>query len=245
MQNQEYLSMFKVEQSHWWYKGLRQILKFWVNKVGSRSILDAGCGTGMNMQMFDSENKEIHGIDPSELAIGFCKQRGLQNLSKGFIQKMDYENEKFDTVYCMDVLGILDDEDIEKSIIEFSRVIKNNGSLIINSAALDWLYSKHDLACNLRRRFYKKELVEILERNNYKIVKATYRVFLLFPLVALVKIIEKIGLSGNKKVENGDLEKTNVLFNTLFPIIMFVENKILQIIDLPIGTSIFIVAQKN
>jgi ubiquinone/menaquinone biosynthesis C-methylase UbiE len=244
MQNQEYEAMFNVEESHWWYKGLRGILFPWVTKFKPKKILDAGCGTGINMLYLQNKGYDISGLDPSDLAIEFCKQRGLDKVYKGFIQDLKFKDHEFDVIYCMDVLGILDPKDREKAIQEFNRCLKPGGHLILNSAALQWLFSQHDVACYIQRRFTRKELIELLKNNGFKVNKITYRIFLLFPFVALFKIIEKFTMNKKAEKQEGDLEKTNPIFNLVFNFFMKIENQLLKIINLPIGTSIFFVAEK-
>jgi hypothetical protein len=67
---------------------------------------------------------------------------------------------------------------------------------------------------------------------------------LLFPLLAAAKLTQKIGLKGKRAEQvKGDLEKTNVLMNVLMSPVMRFENLLLRILNLPIGTSLFMVAR--
>ena len=208
-------------------------------------ILDAGCGTGENLQFLRSENYEVCGFDLSDVAIQFCKQRGITDVVKANISKLPYKNSSFDCICCMDVLACLSPKEYILALNEFARCTRPNGYLIINIAALPFLFSNHDASWHVKKRFMLNELIEDLESHNYKIIKGSYRVFLLFPLVVIYKIINKIYyLLSSKKVED-DLNKANPIINKILTKVMYFENYLFNFVNLPIGTSIFIVAQKT
>jgi len=238
--------MYKVELTHWWYKALRNIMFYWVRKLKPKKILDVGCGTGINVLMLKKKNFDVYGIDASALAIKYCKKRGLTNVYKAIMQKLPFKAEAFDLIFSFDVLGILPDKEVTKGISDIKRCLKVGGYLILNIAALQSLYSQHDIAIRTLHRYNKKEIEILLDQYNFKITKSTYRVFFLFPLVTLVKMIEKKNIN-KQKFENikGDVEKTNLILNSLLYPIMLIENLLLRFINLPIGTSLFIVAQKK
>ncbi|MEI7578889.1 MAG: methyltransferase domain-containing protein [bacterium] len=246
MNQDEYKSMFEVEQTHWWYIGLRQMLFYWIKKIHPKTILDAGCGTGINQLLLQQQHYQIDGIDYSDLAVKFSKARGIKNVKQGMIQKLTFPDAHFDLIYSLDVLGILTPADSQLALQEFSRCLKPGGSLILNVAALQWLYSQHDVACHLIHRYNQKEIVAILKKNGFSIKKISYRVFFLFPLVAFIKIIEKFQLKNVKDSEvTGDLKKTNSIFNLLLKPMMWLEFQTIKLLNLPWGTSLWIVAEKN
>lgn len=246
MNRHEYSIMYKTEQDHWWYKGLRNILLYWIDKLQPSIILDAGCGTGINLLHVQKKYTNSYGIDASADAVKFSKQRNLKRVKKGKIQSLPFKASTFDLIYSTDVLGILSEKDSQKAITEFKQCLKKKGHLILHVAAMPWLYSQHDIAVNLRHRYTKKDLVDLLQRNNFTVIKATYRIFFLFVPIALVKLLEKKqSLQNQKEDVRGDLEKTNRVFNIIFSWIMYAENRLTQMVDLPIGSSLFIVAQKK
>src|SRR6186997_925853 len=84
MQQHTYAIMRRVEESHWWFVGRRQIIKSFLERIVSdlktdRSndalhILDVGCGTGANLEML-SEFGNAEGVDVSSEALSFCEGR--------------------------------------------------------------------------------------------------------------------------------------------------------------------------
>ncbi len=236
--------MYQVEDQLWWYAGLRDALRNALRNCRPRpvTILDAGCGTGKNSEYLESLGYTTAGIDFSEDAISFCRLRGLDNVKFGSIADIPFPDSTFDAVICMDVLGLLPDDLINQSIGEFRRVLKPGGTLIVHCAALEWLRSQHDEVSNLRRRFTRDQLA-LLFAGGWKVQKASYRMTLLFVPLAALKLSKRLlSILGQKP--SGDLYLPPSWLNRLLQTIQLAENQLLRRFDLPIGTSIFIVARK-
>lgn len=245
MQKHEYYAMYRAEKSLWWYKGLRDLLEYYLSQKGQKlKILDAGCGSGMNMKFLLSKAHLVYGIDLSNHAISLCKKRRLKNVKKGSILNLPFKNNFFDALICIDVLGgMSSNRNIEKAIQEFHRVLKPNGLLLIHAAALPWLSSPHDVVTNLRVRFFKNELLSYIYISKWTILKCSYRVFFLFPIVAPIKIIKKIlwKVIGDKTDQN----TTPQILNQVLFYIQYLENRALRFVNFPIGSSLMLVAQKK
>ena len=240
----EYASMYRIEQDHWWYRGLRDIVFHWVSKLAPTDILDAGCGTGMVMAELTKQGYNVQGIDFSPIAIDFCHQRGLTQAQVGRMEQLSQPDASLDLITALDVLGPLTDDEVSLALDHFHRTLRPGGHVICNVAALRWLYSTHDQACNWRRRYHRRELKELFERHDFQVEFLTFRLFLLFPLVALTKLLEKRHMKTDMKESQGDLEKTSPLTNALLYPIMRLENWLLNFTSLPWGSSLFVVARK-
>ena len=126
----EYLNHYELEENHWWFKGRRKIafnlLKKNLLQRNDYSILDAGCGTGLNMVKL-SEFGKVTGIDYSPLAVQYCEKRNLSNVVQGFIENLDFPDSTFDIVTCF---GVLYHKQVNasKAIDEFYRVIHSGDS---------------------------------------------------------------------------------------------------------------------
>jgi len=245
MQKYEYYCMYRAEKSLWWYKGLRDILEYYLAQKGQKlRMLDAGCGTGMNIKFLLSKGHLAYGIDLSTDAIALCKKRRLKTVKKGSILNLPFRNNSFDALICIDVLGSMtSDRNIEKALRGFYRILKPNGILLIHCAALPWLRSPHDVVTNFRVRFSKDELLSYIPISRWNIIKCSYRVFFLFPIVASIKLIKKFiwNVTGDKTDQN----VTPQILNRAFFFIQFIENRILRFIDFPIGSSLILIAEKN
>ena len=242
MKPQEYSLMYSLEEKHWWFKGKRNLIFNFIDKLHKNNlkILDAGCGTGIIMQHLQKYGT-VYGIDYSNEAIKFCKKRGLKNIRKSSIAKTPFKADTFDLITCLDVLyhkGIKDDVAVLK---EFSRILKKDGTLIITDSAMMSLWSKHDIATEARERYSKKELTKKLEKANFKVQKITYYNTFLFPIVYLSR---KISNLNKNKVPKSDIEETNPLLNSILFAILKIEARLIRFISFPFGVSIFCIAKK-
>tara|TARA_Y100000310_G_C20663037_1_gene805853 strand:- start:1236 stop:1967 length:732 start_codon:yes stop_codon:yes gene_type:complete len=243
MKLEEYKKMFFLEKNNWWFKGKRNIIFNFVNKLYNNKtnlkILDVGCGTGIILKRFEKYG-QVHGIDISLEAINFCKKRGLINVKIGDAKKLQYDSNSFDIISINDVLyhkGIKDDVVVLK---ELFRVCKKGGRLFITDSAMKCLWSKHDLAVHARTRYSKKELKQKLIKSGFKIEKISYFNFFLFPLVFFVRRINNI----THRKPSTDIGKTIEPLNTLLYSIFVLESYLLKVINFPFGVSIFVVAKK-
>ncbi|MFZ4828459.1 MAG: class I SAM-dependent methyltransferase [Phototrophicaceae bacterium] len=241
-----YQDMYDFEDGHWWYQSLRKMLLHWVKQIHPKLILDAGTGTGANMYMLLHNGYPTVGVDISDHAIQFCQQRGLHQISKASITHLPYESQTFDLVISMDVLPFVNVSDLPTVLAEFHRCLKPNGYVVVNLAALAWLQSEHDVAWDTKKRYRKDEIEHLFKDAGFQIVKSTYRIFLLFPLVAGMKWLTNLQrLSDHTTETRGDTNKTNPLLNRIFSYVMDVEFLLNRFVDFPIGSSVFLVVQKR
>ena len=99
-----------------------------------RSVLEIGIGTGLNLPFYNKNNvSKIIGLDPSENLTEFAKVEAkkididLELIHSG-AEDINLENDSVDTVLITYTLCTI--PDIEKSISEIKRVLKNDGNLI-------------------------------------------------------------------------------------------------------------------
>lgn len=246
MPSKEYFAMYLAEEKMWWYVGLRDLLLRYVKKYATSKsiILDAGCGTGKNMEALIKNGYTVKGIDYSDDALKYTRMRGIRTVKKATVTKMPFRGKTFDIVISTDVLGIFKhEEDVKKTLNECWRVLKPQGYLLLQVSALPWLYSQHDAYIRFKKRFYKRELEEYLPAKKWIIKKSSYRIFFLFLIVALIKLIKQAS-AWSKKPKSDQIVPPGIL-NWLLLQLQLVENDFFLLVDFPIGSSIFIVAQKK
>jgi SAM-dependent methyltransferase len=78
MEETEYAKHYLFEQNHWWFKGRRWIvfslLRTFLKGKRQLSVLDAGCGTGLNIKYLEQLG-DVIGIDISPYALQYCKKK--------------------------------------------------------------------------------------------------------------------------------------------------------------------------
>jgi ubiquinone/menaquinone biosynthesis C-methylase UbiE len=242
MRRDEYATMFRVEETHWWYRALHrlifQTLEAELPDWRDKAIIDVGCGTGAILKQLGNPEKNV-GIDLAPEAISFCRQRGLNNVQQGDIHALPFPDASFDAVICSSVLYHQWVSDVEGAVREMRRVLRPGGALLIIAPAFPFLHSAHDEAVMTARRFRKGQIRELLENENFKIRRLTYWTTFLFPLAVAARTF------GGSKMGR-DFETEGASFTQrAFTRIMALELRLLRSISLPFGVALLAVARKQ
>ena len=233
--------MFRVEETHWWYSALHrlifQTLEAELPDWREKEIVDVGCGTGAILKRLGHPERNV-GIDLAPEAIAFCHQRGLNNVQQGDIHALPFPDASFDAVICSSVLYHQWVANVDGAVREMHRVLRPGGVLLINVPAFPFLHSAHDEAVMTARRFRKREIRLLLQKQNFKIRWLTYWTTFLFPLAVAART-----LGGSKMGRDFETEGTSFTRRTLARI-MAVELRLLRNISLPFGVALLAVARK-
>jgi SAM-dependent methyltransferase len=235
------LTYHKVEKSHFWFKSRRNyILDLLRDYPRDSRILDIGSSSGILLTElseagFKMEN--LYGIDISETAIENCKENGIPNAFVMDAQNISFDV-KFDVIIASDCLEHLQDD--AAAIANWTRHLKDNGTLMVFVPAFMSLWSSHDEANMHYRRYSLPQLKNLFKHESLTIVKASYWNFLLFMPVFLWRRISSI--KKNKNAVSSDLDEPGK-FNSLLLSILNSENKILKAINFPFGISAFCIVK--
>jgi len=204
MQTEDYEYLYQLEENFWWFAGMREITGVLLDPLlppRDRVILDAGCGTGGNLEWLArySGNGCIVGIDLIPTALEFCRERGSQRLARGSATDLPFADEAFDLVTSFDVLVQIPGRGAdERAMREMFRVLKPGGVAFVRGAAFEWMKSGHDLALGTQRRYTLDELWEKLTRAGFEVLRETYANSLLFPIAAVRRLaLKRLGLAGS------------------------------------------------
>ena len=179
------------------------------------------------------------GMDCSALALECCRNRNLTNVLLAEGTHIPVQSATVEGVVSLDVLEHIDR--VEEAITECARILKPDGTLVVSVPAFRWLWGPHDVALMHFRRYTRRELRLALERAGFRVAKISYSVFLLFPVVVFIRLIDKLR-RGESKVRLPQVSK----FSNQFLIwLMDVESSWIEKFSLPWGSSVVAVAMRT
>ncbi|MEO8501780.1 MAG: class I SAM-dependent methyltransferase [Vicinamibacteria bacterium] len=243
MNPEEYRRMADLEGVQWWYAGMRLIARALLTpllppvKGVPRRILDAGCGTGWNLQDLASFG-DTYGVDLSPLAVITTKRRGLR-VAQGNVLALPYASSSFDVVTSFDVLYHAWIEDDAQAVRELSRVLKPGGLILVKVPALKMLWGAHDEAVHSRHRYTRGEVERLVEGAGLRLVRSTYANSLLFPVLLSRRFLDRV-----LHRHGSDVALLPPLLERLFGALLSTEAGLLRVLNLPIGASVFALARK-
>lgn len=245
VEKEEYAILDRVQDAHWWYRGLCAMLEDALDNGlptghrDARLCCDAGCGAGVAFPVL-RQSARVIGVDCAEEALRFCVLRGEHRLARASVTAIPLADACFDLVVSCDVLYHRGVHDEALAVREMCRILKPGGLLLVNVPAYEWLRSSHDAAIHTGRRFTRAQVIRLLDQNGFETVRATYWNTLLFPIVAAVRVWRRAVPRAQS-----DLSGPRSGWRQAAPAaVLTLERRILRRISLPFGVSIFAVARK-
>ncbi|MEO1254361.1 MAG: class I SAM-dependent methyltransferase [Bacteroidota bacterium] len=234
--------MSQLEAVHWWFVGRRAILDASIRRFSlpdRAAILEAGCGTGGNLAMLSAHGK-VSAMEYDSVAREMSVSRGIGSVAAGSLpDAIPFEPQQFEMIALFDVLEHLD-EDVE-SLKALQKRLTPDGRLILTVPANPWMWSHHDEIHHHRRRYTLQHLRRVVKSAGYEITYASYFNFLLFPLIATIRLLQKM---TGKHQDDGDLTLPSQLVNkTLTSIFSFEKHIIANQIAIPFGVSLVLTAR--
>ena len=239
---------YRVEQQHFWWKGLRSFARPLVaDALSGRPdprILDCGCGTGANLVML-GEFGHASGFDLAFRGLELAHEYGQRRVAQASITEMPFDDDTFDLVTAFDVLYSLTEEQEKAGLAEIRRVLKPGGTLIVNVAALRILRGNHSLFGAEVRRSTRRRLRRLLSQAGFRVTRLTYSNALLFPLMLAVRTGQRVMGLATPEEAGTDVVIPPAPLNGLLTWLLRIEARALRVVDMPIGSSLLCVARKD
>jgi SAM-dependent methyltransferase len=244
MEPVEYERMREYERSYWWHVGRRSLLvdmlRWGVPEDRARPALDLGCGTGMNFALLEPYGRFFGSeVEGGLWAAGRSKPSRPVVLARG--EALPFADATFGLCTFFDVLEHIEGEDA--FLRDVARVLRPGGWVFLSVPAYQFLWSDHDVSLHHFRRYTRGGLKDVLARNGLAIVRVTYAMATIFPLVAGFRLLSKL------RPATGDAHASYVhtpeWLNRLLTRVLASEGRWLERADLPFGTSLFALARRG
>ena len=178
MNPDEYFKLDQIDRDHWFYRGKRDIARHWIRRYVQLTpedlLIDAGCGTGAMLAEMSGVCRVL-GLDSQAGSIALARGRveavGGTVLQSG-LESVPLADACAAVVLLLDVLEHLDDPGA--ALEEMIRLVRPGGLVVVTVPALRWLWSDWDEALHHRRRYHRRDLLELVCRPQVELLRCAH-----------------------------------------------------------------------
>ncbi len=245
MREDFYEEYARYQSDHWWFLGRKKIIlsllsRFFGEEIGSRSILDIGCGTGVMLNSLQQYGKAI-GLDMSDKALLFSKEITSAPLLQAGFTSLPFKKESFDLICAFDVLEHLDHD--SDCVREVYRLCRPGGFMLVTVPAFQCLWGVQDVVSHHKRRYSHKEIISLLKGNGFHPIFSSYFNTFLFPIIACARLFFR-WKQPRKRHSDFDIKTPRFLNHILTRLFGF-ERYFLKYFRFPFGVSLICLVQKQ
>jgi phospholipid N-methyltransferase len=247
MSKKDYNEWYKFSPlDHFWMKSrfsafLKTVNKNKIKFNRRQNILDIGCGAGvLAQQLYNKYRIKCDLYDQSSSAFKeYIKSKiPHNNFYNGKLSTLNFKK-KYHKIFLFDVIEHLPKKDLKIFFKKISKIICDDGVIIINVPGLQFLYSSYDEEIHHKKRYNKKDLIKLAVKFKYNIKCVEYWGFFFIPLL----VFRKIYLLFNKKKI---VEKTFKIENKILNYFLYFLYKIETIFNsVLVGTSILCILEQR
>jgi SAM-dependent methyltransferase len=248
----EHAIMSQVEEYHWWYRSLRDVINACLHSPRfalppAPRILDAGCGTGANLKALAAlEPAYLGGFDPSQEGLEAARAKAPEaELCLSDICQPELHQGDLDLVVSTDVIYIPGAEAAFAGLQQIVNALRPGGLFLLNLPAYDWLFSEHDVAIHTRERYTARSVTALLDALGLQIELLSYRVCLLFPAVVATRLPSLFRARRQDLAAKSDLHGRPAGNELLYRIMAAETRLIARGVRLPFGSSVFAIARRR
>ena len=239
-----YERMYSLETQHWWFRGKRDIVfslaQPFLNVQPRPKLIDFGCGCGAMLNELTSYG-EVLGVDYSDVSLMFCRKRFSGDTKKLDLSIPVEPWEQFDFGVALDILEHIENDDVAAQNI--CALLRDGGHCIVTVPAYQWLWTAHDENCMHKRRYSKRQLMELLQKANLVVDYISYYNCVLFPVAVVVRLFSRLfRVDKDSSIENHF--RDSWLNQTLYLVFTAEKKRISARRHFPFGLSLIALAHK-
>lgn len=246
-----YEEMYQMELRHWWFAAKHRIVlalldAFLPGGGGGAAdrrlrVADLGCGCGAMLSKLAAGGYDAIGVDTSDLALEFCRARGVSAVKGHLPGEVDLPDASLDAVLMLDVLEHIEDD--RGALASAVTLARPGGVFICTVPAYSWLWTTRDEFHHHKRRYSKRNVVELMGSvRGMDVVHVSFMNAFLFPLALGGRLLAK---ALDRHDEATDLTIPRFGLNGLLREIFAAERHLLtRRRSLPFGLSLVGIARK-
>ncbi len=233
--------MQKIAPDHFWFEGRRRLIENILSQSLSKTTdlaVDLGCGAGDALMEWKKYATQVIGIDGhADLIAGVCLDPAVSTIAAD-VTELPLPTACADLVLALDVLEHVPDT---QTLQEAHRILRPGGTVLVAVPAFQWLWSYRDDDAGHLRRYSKRSIRQLVEGAGFTVECIRWYQFFLFPLVMAARFLGKRG----PRVRDLEDSPRGLVNKMLLGINLF-EVKLATLgVNMPVGSSIFVIARKN
>jgi len=235
------------EQEHWWFKVRRIILKGMLDRYvpwkPGMKVVEIGTGPGENLYSLYPADIDLVGVEPDLDNAPLANSRGPIPVYPGTVEQAPAElaRNQQELICMFDVLEHIEDDD--HALDKLGELLCPGGLLALSVPAYQWMWGQQDVVNMHCRRYTQTELCGKLKQHGYKIVRTTYFNSILFPPIALFRLLARL-TSKKDQPARSDFEYSAGFLNHVLYGLFRLEWPMLKFLSFPFGGSCFVLAKK-
>lgn len=194
MDRSVYARMDEQEANHWWFKARRDIIRAVMQRVvdlpENATILEAGCGTGGNLQML-SEFGDVDAFEFDDSAREIAAEKSGQVIPFGALPEgIPFAGKTYDLIGLFDVLEHVEDD--EGALRALGQHLSTDGVILVTVPAFQWLWSKHDVSHHHFRRYSRASLRKAAQAAGLEVAQCGYFNSFLLPVAIGLRALKRL-----------------------------------------------------
>lgn len=186
--------MAAQEEVHWWFAARREIIRSVIDRLvhlpDNARILEAGCGTGGNLEMLAGFGQlRAFELDAEARRVASSKS-GLAVAEGALPDAVPFASERFDLIGLFDVLEHVEDD--EAALAALCGRLGPGGRIVMTVPAFPWLWSRHDERHHHFRRYTRASLERVGARAGLRVEHGFYFNTLLFPVAVAQRAVKAL-----------------------------------------------------
>ena len=223
------------EEVHWWFKARRSIIRAVIERLvdlpDAPRILEAGCGTGGNLEMLgDFGAVRAFELDAAARDAAAAKS-GLAVAEGALPGPIPFAAERFDVIGLFDVLEHVKED--EAALAALATRLTPAGRIVMTVPAFPWLWSAHDERHHHFRRYTGAHLAEVAAKAGLEVEHSFYFNTALFPVAVAMRALKR--LTGSTSADD---TLPSPLVNSAMHAVFASERHLVGRVAMPLGLSL-------